>query len=221
MAAGRRSSSEKSSEATRSGEDAPGNEAVPGRQAAPGEAAEAGHLAGAGRRAAALEAVRASAATRARYSLSTARRTKAAVEERQLVAAIEASLASHASWRGTADSDGRYTREVTRLACMQAEAATGACTGAPASHVAIPWWRRRGKRPRRAGDWTCHCPLHVAFSCAFSRPLSPDEGEHQESTRRLDVSTFDQLRIEWAVSVSGGPDFRLPVACRRSGCRVA
>ena len=105
MAAGRRSSSEKSSEATRSGEDAPGNEAVPGRQAAPGEAAEAGHLAGAGRRAAALEAVRASAATRARYSLSTARRTKAAVEERQLVAAIEASLASHASWRGTADSD--------------------------------------------------------------------------------------------------------------------
>jgi hypothetical protein len=105
VAAGRRSSSEKSSEATRSGEDAPGNEAVPGRQAAPGEAAEAGHLAGAGRRAAALEAVRASAATRARYSLSTARRTKAAVEERQLVAAIEASLASHASWRGTADSD--------------------------------------------------------------------------------------------------------------------
>lgn len=94
MAAGRRSSSEKSSEATRSGEDAPGNEAVPGRQAAPGEAAEAGHLAGAGRRAAALEAVRASAATRARYSLSTARRTKAAVEERQLVAAIEASLES-------------------------------------------------------------------------------------------------------------------------------
>ena len=108
-----------------------------GRQAAPGEAAEAGHLAGAGRRAAALEAVRASAATRARYSLSTARRTKAAVEERQLVAAIEASLASRASWRGTADSDGRYTREVTRLACMQAEAATWACTGAPASHVAI------------------------------------------------------------------------------------
>ena len=70
-------------------------------------------------------------------ALSTARRTKAAVEERQLVAAIEASLASRASWRGTADSDGRYTREVTRLACMQAEAATWACTGAPASHVAI------------------------------------------------------------------------------------
>ena len=200
---------------------------MPGSQAAPGEAAEAGHLAEAGHIAAALEAVRASAAARARYSLSTARRTKAVVEERSARRVARRRLwksaqhgASHGCGRatarrrhrsqsgvarvvvGTADSDGRYTREVTRLACMQAEAATGACTGAPASHVAlsrygaqhgapcrhlevrrsarrawIPWWRRRGKRPRRAGDWTCHCPLHVAFS----RPLlslSPDEGEH-------------------------------------------
>jgi hypothetical protein len=239
VAAGRRSSSEESSEATRSGEDAPGNEAVAGSQAARARARRGGggrapsggrahsggarsrlrerrgactiiaqygasHEGGCGR---ALITARCAKATveecslrrvarrrlwkSAQYGasheggcgrvLSTARRTKAAVEERQLVAAIEASLASRASWRGTADSDGRYTREVTRLACMQAEAATWACTGAPASHVAIsrygaqhgawiPWWCRRGKRPRRAGDWTCHCLLHVAFS----RPLSPD-----------------------------------------------
>jgi hypothetical protein len=117
-------------------------------------------------------------------ALSTARRTKAAVEERQLVAAIEASLASRASWRGTADSDGRYTREVTRLACMQAEAATWACTGAPASHVAISRYGAqhgaRGSRvvAPRAGDWTCHCLLHVAFDSRDLCRLIADEGEH-------------------------------------------
>ena len=121
-------------------------------------------------------------------ALITARCAKAAVEERQLVAAIEASLASHASWRGTADSDGRYTREVTRLACMQAEAATWACTGAPASHVAISrYGAQHGARGSRGGAGAGSAlgaraiGRAIAYCTSHSRDLCrliADEGEH-------------------------------------------
>ena len=184
---------------------------MPGSQAAPGEAAEAGHLAEAGHIAAALEAVRASAAARARYSLSTARRT--VVEERQLVAAIEASLASHASWwaprtrtdvtlarsRGShacrrRQPQGRYTREVTRLACMQAEAATGACTGAPASHVAISRYGAQHGAPcrhlevRRSARRSLSSSRGAALSTARVDPVVASAREAPSARGRLDVA---------------------------------